>query len=152
MTIVAEDLVRVQQRMGELRLTVGVPTSVNSMYVNGPYGSRRLSSAAEKYMRDTKALINEAIEVNSWVKPKKGVWMYVDMVFYFPDRRIRDSHNALKLLMDVMQGKVYINDYNAIPRIMSVEYDKDNPRVELRIHAQTPQLRKSHINDTIKGS
>lgn len=149
---VTEDLVRVIQDVDKFRITLGVPTSVNSMYVNGPRGSRRLSSEAERYVVNAKGLINLAVEEQAWVKPRKGVWLYADMVFYFKDRRIRDSHNSLKLLMDVLQGKVYANDYNVLPRIMSVEYDKDNPRVEILIHAQTKELRNAHINDTITVS
>jgi len=145
--VIVEDLKRAEQETGVLNITVDVPVSVNSMYVNTRGGGRRLSAKATNYVRDSRALINMAIEDQKWVKPERGVWLYVDMVFYFPDRIIRDSHNCLKLLMDVMQGIVYINDYNALPRIMSVEYDKANPRVEIKVHAQTEELRNLHIND-----
>lgn len=58
-----------------------------------------------------------------------------------PDRRIRDSHNMLKLLLDVMEGIVYKNDYYVCPRIQSVEYDKKNPRIELCLTPQTNSAR-----------
>lgn len=141
------DLIRDFSNVGELRFNVGVAPSLNHMYYNTKGGGKRLTSKAERYVRDSRALINLAIDEQNWAIVPKGVWLYVDMVFYFPDRRIRDAHNCLKLLLDVMQGTVYENDYTILPRIMSVEYDKDNPRIEIHVHAQTKQLREQHIND-----
>ena len=107
------------------------------MYYNTRNGGKRLTSKAEKYIRESRALINVAIEEQNWVKQKKYTWFYIDLVFFFPDKRIRDSHNMLKLLLDVMQGAIYENDYFVMPRIQSVEYDKDNPRIEICIIPQT---------------
>lgn len=69
-----------------------------------------------------------------WQKDKKHVWFYVDMDFYFADRRIRDSHNTLKILMDALQGIYFDNDYYCMTRINSVRFDKFNPRVEIKIY------------------
>jgi Holliday junction resolvase RusA-like endonuclease len=68
-----------------------------------------------------------------------------------PDRRIRDSHNMLKLLLDVMQGIVFTNDYYALPRIQSVEYDTENPRVDLIIQPQCSHQRNKglHISKNV---
>jgi crossover junction endodeoxyribonuclease RusA len=128
-----------------LKLSLPVPPSVNSMYVNTRNGGRRLTSKAEHYTRDSRALLNLAVDEQHWKLPNRSVWLYVDCVFYFQDRRIRDSHNCLKLLLDVMQGIVYQNDYFVLPRIQSVEYDKDNPRVELRISPQSAISRTKGI-------
>jgi crossover junction endodeoxyribonuclease RusA len=130
-----------------LTLSLPVPPSVNSMYVNTRGGGKRLSAKAESYTRVSRALINLAIQEQSWVKPNRSVWLYADMVFYMGDRRIRDSHNCLKLLLDVMQGIVYQNDYFVLPRIQSVEYDKGNPRVEVRIYPQSELSRTECINN-----
>lgn len=128
-----------------LAMNLPVPPSVNSMYVNTRGGGKRLSAKAERYVRDSRALINLAVSEQSWTKPNRSVWLYIDMVFYFDDRRIRDSHNCLKLLLDVMQGIVYMNDYFVLPRIQSVEYDKGNPRVEVRIYPQSELSRTECI-------
>lgn len=40
-----------------------------------------------------------------------------------------------------MQDIVYDNDYYVCPRIQSVEYDKNNPRVEICITPQTNSTR-----------
>ena len=123
--------------MKTLSLNLPVPPSVNHMYFNARGGGKRLTGKAEQYIRDSKALINMEIENQKWIKQTKGVWLYVDMVFYFPDRRIRDASNCLKLLLDVMQDTIYENDMYALPRIQSVEYDKENPRVEVVIRNQS---------------
>jgi Holliday junction resolvase RusA-like endonuclease len=93
-------------------------------------------------------LINEAVEEQRWGKPERTEWLYVDLVFYMPDRKIRDSHNCLKILLDVLQGTVFVNDYFCLPRIQSVEYDKENPRVEVLITHQTKTQREKGIKTT----
>lgn len=145
-----EDMVRKApaSRNKALKLSLPVPPSVNSMYYNTRGGGRRLTKKAECYIRDARALINLAIDEQKWVKQEKGVWLYVDMVYYFPDRRTRDSHNCLKLLLDVLQGVVYENDMYALPRIQSVEYDKGFPRVEIHITHQNKNQREKGIKTT----
>jgi crossover junction endodeoxyribonuclease RusA len=144
------DLVRVQPTSTNrtLSMKLPVPPSVNHLHYNTRGGGKRLTAKAQHYIRDSRALINLAIEEQRWEKAKKGVWLYVDLVFYFPDRRIRDSHNCLKILLDVMQGIVYENDYTVLPRIQSVEYDKDDPRVELRVLPQTKNNRSKGLKTT----
>lgn len=146
------DLIRGTQDVGILRFSLPIPPSVNDMYYNQRNGVRRKTAIAENYERESKALINAVVEDNLWVKPKVNVWMYIDMVYYFPNRVRRDSHNCLKILMDVLEGRIYINDYTALPRIMSVEYDKHNPRVEITVHAQTAELREMYTNDIMSLS
>lgn len=111
------------------------------MYFNTRNGGKRLTTKAENYIRNSRALINVAIEEQNWVKQTPSTWFYMDLIFFMPDRKIRDSHNMLKLLLDVMEGIVYNNDYYVCPRIQSVEYDKDNPRIELCISPQRNSAR-----------
>ncbi|WP_119775867.1 RusA family crossover junction endodeoxyribonuclease [Dehalobacter sp. MCB1] len=130
----------------KLKISLPVPPSVNHMYYNTRNGGKRLTPTAENYIRVSRALINEAIEVQRWLRQKDSTWFYCDLVFYFGDRRIRDASNCLKLLLDVMQGIVYKNDYYCLPRIQSVEYDKENPRVEVCITTQSKNDRIKAIN------
>ena len=125
----------------KLRLSLPIPTSVNHMYINTRGGGKRLTKQAEDYIRRSRSLINLAIEEQKWLKQDKSTWYYIDLVFFMPDRRIRDSHNCLKLLLDVMQGIIFDNDYYVMPRIQSVEYDSDNPRVEACVFAQSENAR-----------
>lgn len=132
-----------------LKLCLPLPPSVNSLHMNTKNGGRRLTKRAEHYIRDSRALINQAIEEQKWLKQPKNTWFYIDLVFFMPDRRVRDSHNMLKLLLDVMQGIVYDNDYYVMPRIQSVEFDLRNPRVEAHITPQTENNRDKGLK-TVK--
>lgn len=121
----------------KLYLTIPIAPSVNHMFRRTRNGGQVLTKEAERYFVTARATINQAIEEQVWIKQEHAVWYYIDMVVYMPDRRIRDSHNMLKILMDVLQGVVYQNDYYALSRIQGVEYDKENPRIEICVSTQT---------------
>lgn len=133
----------------KLRISLPLPPSVNHMYIHLKRGGKKLTKQAEEYVRTSKALINTTIEEQRWIKQKKATWYYIDLVFFMPDRRVRDSHNMLKLLLDVMQGQIYKNDYYVLPRIQAVEYDKENPRVEICITPQTINARNKGLQLTL---
>lgn len=115
------------------------------MYINTKGGGKRLTKQAEDYTKTSKALINLAIDEQNWIKQQSSTWYYMDLAFFMPDRRIRDSHNMLKLLLDVMQGTVYENDYYVLPRIQAVEYDNEKPRVEVCIMPQSQSTRNKGL-------
>ena len=141
------DLYRDNAQFPNKRLIISLPLppSVNHMYHNTRNGGKRLTKRSENYIKESRALINLAIEEQRWIKQDKSTWFYVDLVFFMPDRRIRDSHNMLKLLLDVMEGVVFENDYYAMPRIQGVEYDKENPRVEICVVPQTKSNRNKGL-------
>lgn len=126
-------------------MSLPLPPSINHMYFNTKGGGKRLTRTAEDYIRISRSLINLAIEEQHWLKQNKSTWYYIDLVFFMPDRRIRDSHNMLKLLLDVMQGIVFDNDYYVMPRIQAVEYDAEKPRVEVCITSQTNNAREKEL-------
>lgn len=106
--------------------------------------TKHLSTRAKQYVRTASAIINEAIEDQGWRLTPKGIWLYLDMTFYFRDKRVQDSHNCLKLLLDIMQGRVYQNDMYALPRIQGVNIDKENPRLEICVsHQKERDLEKA---------
>lgn len=131
----------------KLRLSLPLPPSINHMYMNTSHGGKRLTKHAENYVRVSRSLINLEIENQNWKKQNKSTWLYIDLVFYMPDKRIRDSHNMLKLLLDVMQDIVFDNDYYVMPNIKAVEYDKQNPRVEVKIYPQSESNRQKALMD-----
>lgn len=135
----------VKSKQHKLHLAIPIVPSVNHMYINTKRGGKKLSKKAEDYVRKSRAMINLYVERQNWKRLSNGFWCYVDIYVYMPDKRIRDSHNMIKLLMDVMQGIVFENDYYACPRIQSVEFDKDNPRVEVVVTHQTDSERKKHL-------
>jgi len=115
------------------------------MYVNTKHGGHRLNKRAEEYVRTSKALTHLAVEEQKWVQQKKHVWYYADLFFYMPDRGLRDSHNMIKLLFDMMEDIAFHNDYYVMPRIQLVEYDKQNPRVEVYITTQKERERNKWL-------
>lgn len=142
-----EDLERVIVQRGrkELFLKVPVPPSVNSIYYNTKGGGRRLTAKAERYVSDVRALARAFIEDAGWDKQEISKWLYMDMVFYFPDKRIRDSHNCLKILLDALEGVVFENDYSILPRINSVELERTDPHVAIWFTEQKQSERQKHL-------
>lgn len=135
----------------KLRISLPLPPSINHMYIHLKRGGKKLTKQAEDYIRTSRAIINSEIEEQRWIKQNKATWYYIDLVFFMPDQRIRDSHNLLKLLLDVMQGPIYDNDYYALPRIQSVEYDNTNPRIEICVVPQTVNAREKGLQFALKG-
>lgn len=128
-----------------MRLVIpGTAPSVNHMYENRamPYRDKHgkprmrrikvLSTAAEQYQNLAVSLANLWRNENKW-KPPDGK-VIVNLWYYWPDNRKRDTHNTLKLLLDCLEAaQIYTNDRYALPRIMDFEIDKANPRVEVEI-------------------
>lgn len=95
-------------------------------------GQRALSKMAEAHrdMWRLKAL--------SWknknryrIPPKEKV--IIKLWFYFPDKRIRDTHNVPKLLLDALKGVVAEDDYYILLRIQDFEIDPKDPRIEIEV-------------------
>ena len=127
----------------KLRLTLPITPSINNMYIGK---TKKLNKRATSYIRDCRSKIHQTIEDEGWLSEGNSVWMYVDVVVFMPDRKIRDSHNMIKLLMDLLEGICFHNDYFACPRIMSVEYDKGNPRLEIIIRPQREADRRKALD------
>ena len=119
-----------------LTLTIKVPPSVNHMYIHKRNGQKILTNAAKQYIKTIQDLCKKEIKKQNWKKDKESVWYVMDMYFYFQDKRKRDSHNCLKLLMDSLEGLLFTNDYFILPRIQYVTLDRENPRVEIIFYPQ----------------
>ena len=119
-----------------LTLTIKVPPSVNHMYIHKRNGQKILTNAAKQYIKTIQDLCKKEIKKQNWKKDKESVWYVMDMYFYFQDKRKRDSHNCLKLLMDSLEGLLFTNDYFVLPRIQYVKLDRENPRVEIIFYPQ----------------
>ena len=118
-----------------LTVTLPLPPSVNHMYQAAGRG-RRLTKQAMEYIRTAQDTVKKAIRKQGWKKDKDHVWYVMDLYYYFPDKRIRDSHNTLKLLTDCLEGLLYKNDYFLLPRIQYVCLDRSNPRLEIIYYQQ----------------
>ena len=144
-----EDLNRIEikRKNKYFNLTIPIPPSVNKIHYTDKKGVRRLTSESEKYIRDVRALARMYADEQGWEKSTDATWYYLDLFFYFPDKRIRDSHNCLKILLDALESVLFHNDYFILPRIQTVELDKSNPRLELTLHPQTTKERSTCLQN-----
>jgi len=147
-----EDLnrIEVKRKTKEFHLSIPIPPSVNKIHYTAKGGKRRLTSDAERYIRDVRAYTRLKAEEQGWEKTDDATWYYMDLFFYFPDKRIRDSHNCLKILIDALESILFHNDYFVLPRIQIVELDKTNPRCEVILHPQTSSERKGYLQKSQK--
>lgn len=118
-----------------LQINLPIPISVNHMYQNAGV-RKRLTSQASQYIKTAQDITKKAMKEQGWKKDKDHVWYVMDMYFYFPDKRIRDSHNCIKLLTDCLEGLLFHNDYFLLPRIQYVCLDRENPRLEIIYYPQ----------------
>lgn len=114
-----------------LDFTIKIPPSVNHMYIQTKGGSKILTKDAKEYIKHTQNVVKKKMREIGYSVEEPGVWHYMDLYFYFPDKRIRDSHNCIKILMDSLEGLLFMNDYYIMPRIQDVQLDRDNPRLEV---------------------
>lgn len=118
-----------------IHLKLPVPPSVNHMYQNAGRG-KRLTKDAMNYIKIAQEECKSKIKKYGWKKDKEGVWYVMDLYYFFPDKKVRDSHNTLKILTDSLEGLLFPNDYYVLPRIQYVTLDRDNPRLELILYPQ----------------
>ena len=131
------DLDRLDPLYPNQKITVilPMPVSLNHMYQTAGQ-KKRLTTKASQYIKTAQDITKKAIKEQGWHKDADGVWYVMDMYFFYPDKRIRDSHNYLKLLMDCLEGLLFPNDYFVLPRIQYVALDRDNPRLEIVYYPQ----------------
>jgi crossover junction endodeoxyribonuclease RusA len=113
--------------------SIGITPSVNHMYIGK---TKNLTTSAKRYIKETQDTCLSALKKAGWKRDNPYVWYYMDLYFYMPDKRIRDSHNCIKLMMDTLEGTFNSNDYYVMPRIQHVTLDRDNPRIEVCIFPQ----------------
>lgn len=120
----------------ELSIVVPVTPSVNHMYIVNRNGALILTKKAKEYIKVVQNTCKKSMKQFKWKADNENVWYYMDLYFYFPDKRIRDSHNCIKLLLDSLQGLLFPNDYFVMPNIRHVALDRDNPRIEIIFYAE----------------
>lgn len=125
-----------------LEMTLVLPPSVNSLYQNqGRFnprtkryeltGRRILTKEGEKIKKEMTRLAEGYVKENGWdIEELDDGFVYMDVRVYF-NRRGRDADNLFKALQDSLQGVVYKNDSQVLPRTQKILFDKNNPRVEI---------------------
>jgi Holliday junction resolvase RusA-like endonuclease len=127
---------RVKFETREIALpSTGFYPSENRIHMSIGGGKRRLNLAAEAKLNEWKDLaLAWAIE-NNWGMFRIGAKVVAEMTFYLPDDKIRDTHNAKKLLLDSLEGVIHENDMWILDRTMDFHFDKENPRIEIEFKA-----------------
>jgi crossover junction endodeoxyribonuclease RusA len=110
--------------------SVGYFPSENAIYMNIG-GGKRLSPMAEEKLQEWKSEALEWQKRTGWVTAEEGKKVIAVMWFYFPDEKIRDTHNGKKLLMDSLEGVIHKNDMWILDRTQDFGFDPDNPRIEI---------------------
>lgn len=136
-TDLAEDLPRDTPKYPNQTLTLilSIPPSVNHMYIHR--GNKKiLTKIAKDFVQDAQNRCLAELKKSKWKKDNDNVWYIMDLYFYMPDKRIRDSHNCIKLLTDSLEGILFSNDFFVLPRIQYVTLDRTNPRLEILYYPQ----------------
>lgn len=130
----------------ELVLNLELPTSLNKLYTNQanfnpktkryvPTGKRILSKEGRackmRLQKYAKLQLREQ-KANWDYEYTKENFIYMDTVIYF-NKRGRDDNNIYKLLCDALEKIVYDNDSRVLIRTQRILYDKENPRVVVRL-------------------
>ena len=109
----------------------GNPKSTQAIYrftCRGRFATMYMSKAG----KDLKA--NYQLQLMAQYK-KKVLTKEIEMklVFFHGDKRVRDIDNFNKLILDSMSGIVYRDDSQIKKLLIEMDYDKNNPRVEIKI-------------------
>lgn len=129
------DLIREKPRnpRKKLKLTLPLCPSVNHCY-RYVKGRKFMTKEALQFMQVTNQIVEREKIKQKYTIEKKGVWMVVEVNYFFPDRLRRDGHNMHKILADALNGCAYVDDQFILIRDMSIELDKENPRLEITIY------------------
>lgn len=113
-----------------LTVTVPLPPSVNKIYVYNKYNHQKV------YKKETKDYLEQVSwDLKSWknrVNARQITdFKHIDYYFHLGNK-LSDAHNFFKILADVFEwAGIVSNDKFLMTRIQSVDYDKENPRVEI---------------------
>jgi crossover junction endodeoxyribonuclease RusA len=114
-------------------LVLKLPPSVNHMYVTAKIRGRNirvLRKHANDWFNEALEKVRQYIIEEKW--EMKSQKIILEIYLYYPNLKTRDSHNMLKILLDVLErGGIYSNDKYALPRIMDFTLDKSHPRIEI---------------------
>ncbi len=86
-------------------------------------------------MEYAQAQLSASIERHGWTTLREKAVLELD--FFFPDARKRDTHNYLKLLCDAVErAGVVENDCFLLPRVNNYVIEKGVSEVQMRIYAK----------------
>ncbi len=129
------------------RLTLELPPSVNHSHKNALRRSTRTGRLHTAHVPTERTIAwragaylaaRRAIVAARWRPIAEGK-VVVELTYFWPDRRRRDTHNRIKEVMDVLQeAGAFLNDCQALARERDFLVDRRRPRVEVMIRAKRP--------------
>lgn len=120
---------------GVFDLTIaGNPPSVNHIYRNVSVDRRVVTEAGKVWRTLVQIDAKAEMRKQGWQMTPAGEKVVVEIRVFWPTKRKRDVENIGKLLWDSLEGIVFENDQWLLPRYMDFDYDKQNPRVELKFY------------------
>ena len=120
---------------GSVHVELPLPPTSNHCYVNALHHGRRqrvLTALAKSWMTSAAMLATGACRRAGW-KPVEDK-VVVELRVSWPDHRKRDTSNLHKLLGDVLEGIVYVNDRYALLRDMDYAVDRKRPRLDITFY------------------
>jgi Holliday junction resolvase RusA-like endonuclease len=126
----------------------GIYPSVNHIYKRIAHGRQQLNQPALDLLETWKALAYEWAQETHWDHSYNGK-VVVELTAYFPnDLKKRDTNNVFKLLMDALEGPIYPNDVNALPRVLDFHtVEEEEPYFILNIYRKEDEaivMRERH--------
>src|SRR3990172_3943759 len=100
-----------------IKLSLPLPPSVNHSHITTRAGKRIRSSETKIYMKNVRWDLSAKYFSDDAVLPlfDSSVKLYLDLWFFLPDHRRRDTHNSLKILLDTLQSIYYADDKMVLP-------------------------------------
>ena len=115
--------------MDRLEIELPLPPSVNASYQFNPKLHRLIKTPEySNYIKDTAWIVKDILMQNNFSEPIDGFYpVYME---FFLRSKLADSHNYKKPIFDALErGGLFTNDKYILDRTVSVNYDKNNPRV-----------------------
>jgi len=125
--------------MKKLEFILPLPPSMNHAFMRFKrrsnsgkmYLAQKRTSKADKWYYNAIEYVRECIDSLGWQATKEEK-VVVDLEFTLYRRKACDTHNTLKLLLDVLEkAGVYDNDYYALPRINNFVVIKGTSEVKV---------------------
>ena len=113
-----------------IKLTIPIVPSVNNCYRNVTVNRRILTAKGKAWQHEVQYIAKAEAKRQKW-SFSKGEKLVMELWFYWPDKRKRDTHNSHKLLLDTLESILYENDCMVLARDMDFMLDRNNPRVEV---------------------
>jgi crossover junction endodeoxyribonuclease RusA len=117
--------------MNELNLIIPPVPSVNHLYSTNRQGRRFMTQAYKDYKKGIGSIGALEKYRQNWIY-SMDERIVMELRIFWPDARRRDADNIIKIIQDSFTGILYHDDYLVFPRVMDVNIDRKNPRVEIK--------------------